>query len=188
MRSRKITKRVERQSGLRKTRFFEKTTNVFICFFFKETGFCSFLKKKQKSILNCFHCIVQHHQFHNYTIITCYSLRIMAFKFEGKEMYPIFVFAKCCWSMVRLGMNVHTEKSHSHTNSAVSRQVYVHRRFVHVAVGLWKVPQQGHFIFIIFINFTIGSVPITWGDDHLVQNLLLVCSTYCSWHITQVAT
>jgi len=21
----------------------------------------------------------------------------MAFKFEGKEMYPIFVFAKCCW-------------------------------------------------------------------------------------------
>jgi len=23
------------------------------------------------------------------------------------------------------------------------------------------VPQQGHFIFVIFINFTIGSVPIT---------------------------
>jgi len=23
----------------------------------------------------------------------------MAFKTEGKEMYPIFVFAKCCWSI-----------------------------------------------------------------------------------------
>jgi len=24
---------------------------------------------------------------------------IMAFKIESKEMYPIFVFAKCCWSV-----------------------------------------------------------------------------------------
>jgi len=23
----------------------------------------------------------------------------MAFKFEGKDMYPIFVLTKCCWSM-----------------------------------------------------------------------------------------
>jgi len=23
----------------------------------------------------------------------------MALKIEGKEMYPIFVFAKCCWSV-----------------------------------------------------------------------------------------
>jgi len=23
----------------------------------------------------------------------------MAFKIEGKEMYPIFAFAKCCWSV-----------------------------------------------------------------------------------------
>jgi len=23
----------------------------------------------------------------------------MAFKIEGKEMYPIFVFAMCCWSV-----------------------------------------------------------------------------------------
>ena len=35
------------------------------------------------------------------------------------------------------------------------------RRFAYVAVGLWKVPQQGHFVFLIFIKFTIGSVPIT---------------------------
>jgi len=30
--------------------------------------------------------------FQNYTIV----IPIMAFKIEGKEMYPIFVFAKCC--------------------------------------------------------------------------------------------
>jgi len=23
----------------------------------------------------------------------------MAFKSEGKEMYPIFIFAMCCWSV-----------------------------------------------------------------------------------------
>jgi len=34
----------------------------------------------------------------------------MSFKSEGKEMYPIFVFAKCCWSMVRLGMNAHSKQ------------------------------------------------------------------------------
>jgi len=38
----------------------------------------------------------------------------MAFKFEGKEMYPIFVFAKCCWllhsKVVRLGNNAHSKQ------------------------------------------------------------------------------
>jgi len=28
----------------------------------------------------------------------------MAFKIEGKEMYPIFVFAKCCWSVHPKGL------------------------------------------------------------------------------------
>jgi len=23
----------------------------------------------------------------------------MTFKFEGKKMYPIFIFANCCWSI-----------------------------------------------------------------------------------------
>ena len=55
---------------------------------------------------------------------------IMAFKSEGKEMYPIVVFAKCCWSIhskvVRLGKHVHSKKkSNSHTNSAISLQFYV---------------------------------------------------------------
>jgi len=56
---------------------------------------------------------------------------IMVFKIKGKEKYPIFDFAMCCWSthswMVRLGKHVHSkQKNHSHINSAVSHQVYVH--------------------------------------------------------------
>ena len=62
----------------------------------------------------------------------------MAFKIEGKEMYPIFVYAKCCWSihskLVRLGKHAHSrqerEKSHSYTNSAVSRHVQIHALLV----------------------------------------------------------
>ena len=47
----------------------------------------------------------------------------MAFEFQGKEMHPIFVFAKCCWSidpkLVRLGKRAQQrEKSHSHTKQA----------------------------------------------------------------------
>jgi len=38
----------------------------------------------------------------------------MAFRTEGKEMYPILVFAKCYWSvhskMVRLGTHVHSKQ------------------------------------------------------------------------------
>jgi len=38
----------------------------------------------------------------------------MAFKFEGNEMYLIFVFAMCCWSIdsrvVRLGKHAHSKQ------------------------------------------------------------------------------
>jgi len=38
----------------------------------------------------------------------------MAFKIEGKEMYPIFVFAKCCLTVhskvVWLGKNAHSKQ------------------------------------------------------------------------------
>jgi len=38
----------------------------------------------------------------------------MAFKFEGKEMKPIFVFATCCWSnrskVIRLGKNAQSKQ------------------------------------------------------------------------------
>ena len=38
----------------------------------------------------------------------------MAFKFEGEKIYPIFVFAKCCWSIhskvVTLGKNAYSKQ------------------------------------------------------------------------------
>jgi len=43
---------------------------------------------------------------------------------------------------------------------------FMNRRFTYVSmeicgVSMEKVPRQGHFIFVIFTNVTIGSVPIT---------------------------
>jgi len=39
---------------------------------------------------------------------------MMAFKIEGKAMYPIFNFAMCCWSvhskMVRLDKHAHSKQ------------------------------------------------------------------------------
>ena len=37
----------------------------------------------------------------------------------------------------------------------------MYRRFIYVSMELWKALPQGHFIFVIFNNFTIESVPIT---------------------------
>jgi len=38
----------------------------------------------------------------------------MSFKIEGKEMYPIFVFVRCCWSVhsmvVRRGKHAHSKQ------------------------------------------------------------------------------
>jgi len=56
-------------------------------------------------------------------------MSIVALKIEGKEMYPIFVFAKCCWLVHPKSGKAwracaqQTEENHSHMNSAVSRQV-----------------------------------------------------------------
>jgi len=59
----------------------------------------------------------------------------MSFKIKSKEMYPILVFRKRCWSVnskvVRLGKHAHSKKrSHSRTTSAITSQVYVHARLV----------------------------------------------------------
>jgi len=40
---------------------------------------------------------MQYHHFQNYTITTCYTYN--GIKIESKEMDPIFVFAKTCWSV-----------------------------------------------------------------------------------------
>jgi len=55
----------------------------------------------------------------------------MAFKIEGKEMYPSF-FSQCVVGHCTLSGKAwqacaqRTEKNHFHTTSAVSHQVYVH--------------------------------------------------------------
>jgi len=49
-------------------------------FFFKETGFCNFLRKTQK-----LRSEMQYHHFQNYTVITCY---IMELKFEVTKCTP----------------------------------------------------------------------------------------------------
>jgi len=121
----KITKRLK-DAGLRKTRFFTRTKPVFLkenkptCFCFFNPLFSFFekkqvflIKKKQKkTILYCVHCILQHHHFQNYTIIPCYTY--YGIQNWGLRNVPIFVFAKCCWSMhskeIRLGKHAHSKQ------------------------------------------------------------------------------
>jgi len=54
----------------------------------------------------------------------------MAFKIRGKEMYPIFVFTKCCWTahskVVRLGKNAHSKQ-----RKATPAQIAVSGQVVH---------------------------------------------------------
>jgi len=55
---------------------------------------------------------MQYHHFENHTIITCYTY--YGFESEGKKMYPIFVFAKSCWSIhskvVRFAKHAHNKQ------------------------------------------------------------------------------
>ena len=64
---------VDKKTGLTKTIHMEFPFFLIRFFggFLKRNRLCSF--KKRKNILNCFYCIVQHHHFQNYTIITCYT-------------------------------------------------------------------------------------------------------------------
>ena len=127
-------KRLKDNQGWEKPVFFKKNNPRVFCFiliriFFLRNRFCYFLKKNTKTpFWIVFICIMLCHHFKNSTITTC--LPIMAFKFEGKEIYPIFVCAKGCWSIhSKLESKAwqeraqQTEKSRSHKNSAVSRQV-----------------------------------------------------------------
>jgi len=56
----------------------------------------------------------------------------MAFQLAGKEMYPIFVFAKCCWSIhskvVKLGNNVHSKQR----KATPTQTPQFHLKFMHM--------------------------------------------------------
>jgi len=59
---------------------------------FLKTGFCFLQEKQKKKHSKLFlwnRAILPFSELHN----------AMAFKIEGKEMYPIFAFAKCCLSV-----------------------------------------------------------------------------------------
>ena len=56
----------------------------------------------------------------------------MAFQFEWKQMHPIFVFAKCCWSVHsevgKLSKNAHSkQRKATHTQT-----LQFHVKFMHM--------------------------------------------------------
>jgi len=125
----KSQKRIERQVGLKKNGFKKKQFNV-LCFsnpFFRV--FLLFLEKlpAQKHYSHCFYCIMPYHHFQNYiiTFYTCYGIQIW-----GQRNVPHLCFRKALLvnspqsGKVWQACTQQTEKSHSHANSVVSRQVY----------------------------------------------------------------
>jgi len=92
------------------------------------------LKKHENPIMNCFHCIMQYRHLQNYTIITCYSY--YGILIWGSRNVPNLWFCKVLLVNLlqsdKAGQECaqQTEKSYSHTKSAVSRQIYVHALLV----------------------------------------------------------
>jgi len=76
----------------------------------------------------------------------------VAFKFEGKEMYPIFVFAKCCWSIhskvVRLGKNARSKQR----KATPTQTLQFHVKFW----SLCRFPVQH--LYSVFFNILFGVV------------------------------
>jgi len=138
VRSRGNHEKVLKDSQGWKTSFFKNFNppvfyNQFFGGYWKTTGFCSFFKKTQKPHSELFYCVMQYHHLQNHEIINCYSYYGVLISVEWNA--PNFVFAKWCWSVnskvAKLSKNAHSkQKSHSHTNSAVSREVYVHALLV----------------------------------------------------------
>ena len=131
----KITKSIERQSGLRKTRCFEKNNphvflNRIFCFFLKDTGFCSYPLSElfllhhaiytKSPFLNCFYCTMQYRHIQNCTIITCYTY--YGIQIWGRRNVPHLCFRKVLLvNLLQTGKAwqehaQQTEKSHSDTN------------------------------------------------------------------------
>ena len=113
--------------------FFKKTT-TYLGFLKRNKILFFFQRKQKKNILNCFCSIMQYHYFQNYLIITFYTY--CGIQNWGKSKAPHLWFRKVL--LVNSLRSVEawqacaqqTEKKHSHTNSAVSRQVYVHALLV----------------------------------------------------------
>jgi len=75
---------------------------------------------------------------------------------RGRIMFWILICALSLW--YHLSSQKSKEREFFNKSNDV-RLMYL--RFIYVAMELWKVLRQGNFIFVIFINFTVGSVPNT---------------------------
>ena len=118
------------QKRIERYRFLKKQPTFFLnSFFEKKQVFVLFLKKHKNPILNYFYCIMQYHHFkklHNNNLLylswhstlrvknlphLCFCQVLLVNSFQSGNTWQ-----ECLQQ---------TEKSHSHTNSAVSRQDYV---------------------------------------------------------------
>ena len=125
---------------------FWKKTFSFI--FLKVTRFCSFVTKTGIPHSELFYCIMQYPYFQNNIKLV---MPIMAFKIEGKEIHPIFVFAKCCWSVhsavVRLGKHAHSKQR----KTIPTQTVQFHFKFM-------CMPGQFSIYIVHFFNIWFGMV------------------------------
>jgi len=118
---------------------------------------------------------------------------------HGRIMFWILICA------LSLRYHLSSQKSNERelgSSTKVNGVSLMYRRFVHIAVGLWKILQQGHLIFVIFINFTIGFVPITlvrWpfrgkfvlglpdilfvanNTSHYINTMVCICRFLVKW-------
>jgi len=59
----------------------------------------------------------------------------MAFKFEGKKMYPIFVFAKCCWSIHSKVARLGRKRPQQQRKATPTQPMQVHFKLMYMPVS-----------------------------------------------------
>jgi len=97
---------------------FKKKKQTCFLGFLKRNTILLFFKGKQKK--KHFELFLLHHPISSFSELhkNNFLYITMAFKIEGKEMYPFFVFAMCCWSLYSKGLaSMHTvnrEKTFPH--------------------------------------------------------------------------
>ena len=150
----KITKGIETQSALRKTRFFFKKNNPYVFYFFN-LNFLLFFQKKQvlfffqktqkphSDFFSLHHAISPLFKLHNNDLL--YLLWHSNLRINNLSH---LVFESVVNSLQSgKAYNAHSkQKSHSHTNFAVSRQVYARALLVQhqssVFLNIWFVMVQ----------------------------------------------
>ena len=142
----KITQRIERQSGLRKIRCFEKATHLFfnpnVFAFLKRNRFLFFYKKNKDPILNCFYCIMQYHHFQNYITMTCYTYYDI--QIWGWRNVPHLCLIH--FKVMRLGKNAHSKQ-----RQPLPHKLQFHIKFIYM-------PCYFSIYIVYFFKLWIGEV------------------------------